>query len=108
MSKHTPTPWHVGNYSNGGTTYYDCLLTEDGRAVGQAWIPGEATHDAAFIVKAVNSHESLKTLNAELVEALEDAKSGLELYANGLRITEEAELRLVKINDALAKAKNLD
>ena len=90
--KHTPTPWvlyqgdgdidndwysvkHTARNSPLDTTIYDIMSVEDGEMIAPT------IHDAKFIVKAVNSHEPLKS---EL-EALKAEKAELE--------KENAELR---------------
>ena len=61
--QHTPTPWYV---CAGG-----CSIVEGNKSVTHAGTRGpRAEADAAFIVEAVNSHDSLVAENVRLREAL--------------------------------------
>ncbi len=95
-SKHTPTPWNtskatVGSYVMAQDVY---MVTEPCR-----------THDAAFIVKAVNNHETLvaaleyalPVLEASLQDAI---KRDLDSWA-----VTDVRQRLEDVRKALAAAK---
>jgi len=80
-AQHTPTPWKVGPFDEaqqpyGAAIYYE-LADDDGAAVDIAHMirdgraPEAMKADAAFIVRAVNSH-------ALLVAALEAIHDGIE------------------------------
>ena len=87
---HTPTPWKITGatlvYSNGSETGGTVCVCGEPRETTvveyrrtEPWKPGfeEAAANAAFIVKAVNSHEAL-------VEALREVRrrSGLLMHQN--------------------------
>ena len=83
-SKHTATPWKIGNESgNEGEAVYiesedrDIAVTMatynlDGDAYS---VEGEDIDNAAFIVKACNEHEGLTLLVCDLMDALENSIS---------------------------------
>jgi hypothetical protein len=59
-SKHTPTPWKISKHIEPGTAW---TIEADGGGgfICNGWGPGSSIDDdnAAFIVRAVNSHEEL-------------------------------------------------
>jgi len=72
-TKHTPTPWKA--IGNG----YTIVHREDTAIVanvagGNSGTAGEALHNAAFIVRAVNSHAAL----VESLEYISDAAPSLD------------------------------
>lgn len=89
-TKHTPTPWHYGKMSGWGGL---CILRRPGAEYGPEGVIGDApiaivvekaAHwensypveaNAAFIVKAVNSHE-------QLVAALRQVADVLDAFGN--------------------------
>ena len=121
-AKRTPGPWHVEHkipriwderYSEAeGTEKLGVPIVEcrwrGGDAVGRAIPYAEADANAAFIVRAVNSHDAL-------VAALEEARSVIKKAQRNfppsyaVRWTHEmdtkANMSLVKIDDALSLAK---
>lgn len=64
---HTPTPWKLNTFE--GLLVYGCKGGRTAKACGID--DAQAVANAAFIVRAVNSHASLVALNEELVGALE-------------------------------------
>lgn len=89
-AKHSPLPWSKD-------PLYGVISSTDGIQVARCW--GE---DAALIVRAVNDHERLTRINAELVEACTalvtacDTAKPLELIAAISKATEMARAALRK------------
>ena len=103
---HTPTPWSIGhsmerNYIYGGGSHLACIGSrENGFFIHDDGSLNESEANAAFIVRAVNSHD-------DLLEALEETVRVAVVFAN----CEAAEARggkippwLVKARAAIAKA----
>ncbi len=80
-SKHTPTPWHVG-IKQAGIIVYD----EKGWAICDCKVfhgeeSGEPKENAAFIVKAVNSHEALLRAAKHALQFLDEQSKENPSYA---------------------------
>jgi hypothetical protein len=78
IEKHTPTPWEYVDYSKDGER-----LSIDGENNTIAEVfntEGNLEANAAFIVKACNSHEALKDM---LHAVLDDLKSGRLTHVDG-------------------------
>lgn len=92
MSKHTPTPWHIAEYGIDNPSY---TIVMGGKPIAKICSPrengegnnipkqDEAEANAAFIVEACNSHDSLTQENKALREALLSAQAHLEYTGYG-------------------------
>jgi len=69
VTPHTPTPWHT---TAGPINDDRGIETNRGHRI--AWL--SKAEDAAFIVKAVNSYESLRNSQDELVTMLKEEHEG--------------------------------
>lgn len=87
MDKHTPLPWEQGNAGNGQITVHD--MTYLNRHI--AYMPmdsmpeGEQEANAAFIVRACNSHYDLIRQRDELLEALNSCLLYFQEQKDGTR-----------------------
>lgn len=97
QSKHTPTPWAVGNNGTAARGHAICADSRvigevygTGYPIGKGWSPSSAA-DAALIVRAVNAH-------AALVEALRQAAAALAVIGNQYsdRTETDSELKLLR------------
>jgi hypothetical protein len=75
MGEHTPTPWKLHaprsvNYPNDGPPYGHSIYAEN-RSIANPVSNDGVSPDAAFIVKAVNSHDALVDTLKFLLETLE-------------------------------------
>ncbi len=105
MSNHTKTPWTYGHMGNEtlwiGPSHEELPVAEIAHDCSAARI--DSRHNAAFIVRAVNSH-------AELVAALQSAYEAIGKLASTLRTdgrNESATLALMQqqaIHEALKRA----
>lgn len=81
---HTPTPWHIGKWNSTVTIHATPTAPINRVAVpgnAQIWITGEcAATNAAFIVLAVNSHESNLARIAELEATLQSALRYVDIH----------------------------
>ena len=99
---HTKGPWEVAHYEDGilegvnfirstVNNYSVCILINGGTS------PEETEANAAFIVRACNSHD-------ELIEVLKDAILEIEYLHDKFKTTGSGNATLAKIDAAIAKA----
>jgi hypothetical protein len=98
VADHTPTPWHTGSTNHtelvmGFRDNIECVISESDPELDMPM--DEAAANAAFIVKAVNSHDAL-------VKALRKALNYIENTENelGIQLTcgDEARAALKEID----------
>lgn len=83
-SEHTPTPWHCGDGSaEDANNIYD---PESGELLAEVHLDG----DAAFIVRAVNSHNALVEIAELYVDVIEGEYNDLEEMARVKKIISQA------------------
>ncbi len=84
QTPHTPTPWKVGAYENEIGQQVYRVLSADGKLVAHSRGAGgpksESHANAAFIVRAVNQHESLVRENAAMRLAHEELLKLIKRY----------------------------
>lgn len=66
LSRHTPTPWQVGQAGNANIVHFD---GDDVRPVAHA-----EANNVAFIVRACNSHDELLEALSAVTESLADTR----------------------------------
>lgn len=80
-TKHTPTPWKEGKSSAPMT---ECIiLSESGYVIGEVYNcqdNPENTANAAFIVRACNSHDALVEALAQCIDNLQGSGYDLSPY----------------------------
>ena len=96
--EHTPTPWtvfnpdndqHIGDYLE---IYHESILIADVLRPG----PVDAKANAAFIVKAVNSHEELLESLQSIVDRLEGAEEMERVLSAKWDAIDEAKTAIAK------------
>ena len=91
VTAHTPTPWRLGHYQNGGRT----LVRDDGKKVENILTIDSSVkeHNAEFIVRAVNSHAALLEAAKRAFRELNEirARDGVPRTFDGLKSSVDPE-----------------
>lgn len=96
MSKHTPTPWEVGDTGD-GWNISATLADANGVRIHRVARKLDSEADAAYIVRAVNAHE-------QLVEALRDVLSVARNRIQGGDVEKRSMREQIDICNAAAAA----
>jgi hypothetical protein len=73
-TKHTPGPWKAGRFNTNPAAPIQIYGPDRDPIVTTAHCYGDHDANAAFIVRACNSHDALVAALEHIVESIEDAK----------------------------------
>lgn len=102
MAKHTPTPWHISGFEQEAGGASRVIMGSDNFSIAHVMdrTPAENEADAALIVDAVNSYESLKAALVLAEDVLSRYPFSTALWPNGMH----PQVGIEQIRNALSRA----